>query len=120
MYCICCKKDKVKPYEPTGLTQDRHDNEENLLWGEEMRNGKNLTIDNQMVANGIIQIITAGFGSVHDGDQFIIAICDECIKENLEDGTLLLFKSSHYFEADEHVEKSKKIWRRRRNLDKLV
>lgn len=120
MYCICCKKDKIKPYEPTGLTQDRHVDEERLLWGEEIRNGRNLTIDNQMVANGIIQIINAGFGSIHDTDQFIISICDECITENLEDGTLLLFKSGHYTDGDKLIEKSKKIWRRRRNLDKLI
>ena len=120
MYCICCKKDKVKPYEPTGLTQNRHDNEENLLWKDEVRNGRRSTIDNEMVANGIIQIITAGFGSIHDGDQFIIAICDECIKDNEEDGTLLLFKSGDYLDGDKHIEKNKKICRRRRNLDNLI
>jgi hypothetical protein len=46
-----------------------------------------------MVNDGIIQTIDGGFGSIHDTDTFIIAICDDCITENLEDGTLLLFRS---------------------------
>ena len=72
-----------------------------------------------MVYDGIIQTIDAGFGSIHDTDVFIIAICDECIKENLEDGTLLLFRSGD-LNPEKHVEKSKKIYRRRKNLDGLI
>jgi hypothetical protein len=74
-----------------------------------------------MVSDGIIQIIDAGYGSKCDGDQFIIAICDDCIKENLEDGTLLYFGNymSSYF-TKVNIEKSKKTYRRRKNLDKLV
>jgi len=48
------------------------------------------------------------------------AICDECITENLEDGTLLLFKSGDYIDGDKHIENSKKAWRRRTRLDGLV
>ena len=76
-----------------------------------------------MVDNGIIHIIDAGYGSKHDGDQFIIAICDDCIKENKEDGTLLYYDNyMHSGEGfvEEEKENSKKIYRRRKNLDGLV
>ena len=76
-----------------------------------------------MISDGIIQIISAGYGSIHDTDQFIIAICDECIKKNLEDGTIL-YSGNYMNPNDEFVEKeiikSKKIYRRRKNLDGLV
>ena len=49
-----------------------------------------------------------------------VHICDECITENLEDGTLLLFRSGDYIDGDKHIEKSKKAYRRRKNLDGLV
>jgi hypothetical protein len=94
--------------------------EEDLLWREELRNGRTLTVDNEMVNGGIVQLIYAGFGSAHDTDSFIIAICDNCIAENLEDATLLLFKSGHYINPEKHVNDSKKKYRRRKNLDGLV
>ena len=121
MYCICCKQNKPTPYDPLMDGQiGTYKTEEELLWREEIRNGRTLTIDNEMVNGGIIQIIHAGFGSMHDTDSFIIAICDSCIVENLNDGTLLLYKSGHYINPEKYVEDSKKTYRRRKNLDDLV
>jgi hypothetical protein len=126
MYCICCKKDRVIPFDGSyKLRKDSHHleiTEEDLLWkNEETKDGRFKTVNSEMVSDGIIQIIDAGYGSKSDGDQFIIAICDDCIKENLEDGTLLYFGNymSSYF-TKVNIEKSKKTYRRRKNLDKLV
>lgn len=121
MYCICCKQNKPTPYDPIMDGEiGPIKTEEELLWREEIRNGRTLTIDNEMINGGIIQIIHAGFGSMHDTDSFIIAICDSCIVENLNDGTLLLYKSGHYINPDKYVEDSKKAYRRRSRLDGLV
>jgi hypothetical protein len=67
-------------------------------------------------------MIDAGYGSTHDGDQFVIAICDECIKENVQDGTLLYWGNYMGFSdiSEDDVQKSKMIYRRRKNIDKLV
>ena len=111
MFCICCKKNNVKPSNYSGTTQS----EEERLWQNE-----GSTIDNEMINDGIIQIIEAGYGSIHDGDQFIIAICDQCIKDNLEDATLLYFGNYMIRELNGEVEKSKKLFRRRNNLDDLT
>ena len=121
MYCICCKKNNITPYDPLMDGQlGSHKSEEELLWRDEVRGGRNLTVDNEMINGGIIQIIHAGFGSRHDTDSFIIGICDSCIVENLNDATLLLYKSGHYINPDKYVEDSKKKYRRRKNLDDLV
>jgi len=117
MYCICCKQDKVTP-DSKYLNGDK--SEEELLWEKtekEMSDGTKhfRTINNQMVNGGIIHIIDAGYGSTHDGDRIIIAICDECLNQNLEDATLLYF--GNYIDE---VEKSKKKYRRRKNLDNLT
>lgn len=124
MYCICCKKDKVKPN-----SRPYEDNleEEDLLWKKETitidGTSKPSTINNLMVDDGIIHIIDAGYGSNHDGDRIILAICDDCIRENLEDATLLYF-DNYMFNGDkfinQSVEDSKRNYRRRKNLDKLV
>jgi hypothetical protein len=122
MYCICCKKDKVKP-------NSRYEDleEEYLLWKKETitvdGSSKPSTINNAMIDDGIIHIIDAGFGSKHDGDRIILAICDDCIRENLEDATLLYFDNYMFYDnkfLNENIEESKRKYRRRKNLDKLV
>jgi hypothetical protein len=122
MYCICCKKNNVVPEEWRNGTSN---SEEDVLYFKKERksDGSTLNINNEMVDNGIIQIIDAGYGSIHDGDQFIIAICDDCINQNKEDGTLLYYGNYMYYDekfVEEEKEKSKKIYRRRNNLDGLV
>jgi len=117
MYCICCKKNNVNPIIQTSV------NEEDLLWKKEKRGDDTLTINNEMIDNGVIHIIDAGYGSNHDGAQLIIAICDECIGKNLDDGTILfhndyVFTDKTYIE--ENIDKSKQIYRRRKNLDNLT
>jgi restriction endonuclease S subunit len=129
MYCICCKKNNVIPNTPpisskiaTEDSPPQH--EEDILWKDSKRpDGSLVNVNNEMIDNGIIHIIDAGYGSTHDGDQFIIAICDDCIKENLQDATLLYWGNYMYgnegFVRDE-IENSKQKYRRRNSLDKLI
>lgn len=37
---------------------------------------------------GIVERISAGYGSQLDGEMYILAICDNCIKEKKENGLL--------------------------------
>ena len=127
MYCICCKKNNVLPMD-IAFPKNRIDNnksEEDFLWKNEKDEKSEQTyfktIESEMVNNGTIEILNAGYGSRHDGDRILLAICDDCIKENLADGTLLYF--SNYMTkigVSEQVEKSKKIYKRRTRLDGLV
>ena len=129
MYCICCKKNNVVPeihsYTKKSMigAEDKL-TEEDILWKNSKRpDGSLSNVNNEMIDNGIIHIIDAGYGSVHDGDQLVIAICDDCIKENLEDATLLYYGNYMYTREsfiEEEREKSKQKYRRRKNLDKLV
>jgi hypothetical protein len=127
MYCICCKNNNVTPYNP--VNNKNNQSEEDLIWRKETgKEGNTINVNNGMVNNGIIQIIDAGYGSIHDGDQFVIAICDDCIKKNLEDATLLYYDNymygNHYPPhvgfIEEEREKSKQLYRRRKNLDNLT
>jgi hypothetical protein len=131
MYCICCKKNNVIPdTTPFSYTKEsmrglkEKVEEEDILWKKSKRpDGSLSNVNNEMIDNGIIHIIDAGYGSVHDGDQFVIAICDDCIKENLQDATLLYY--GNYMHAregfiEEEREKSKQKYRRRKNLDDIV
>ncbi len=72
--------------------------------------------------DGVVSNISAGFGSSLDGDQFVIAVCDNCLLNKVEDGTIAL--TGNYMSHDdvmiERLEKYKKIWRRSNNLDTLL
>ena len=130
MYCICCKKNNVVPMEGlrgrgvVDAITDEKLTEEDMLWHKEKsKDGIYRNINNEMVDGGIIHIIEAGYGSKHDGDQIILAICDDCIKENLQDGTVLYFDNympGYRDLIEKDIENSKKIYRRRKNLDGLV
>jgi hypothetical protein len=126
MYCICCKRNNVKPMEVAfPKNKENLRSEEEILWKNEKDEKSEQTyyrtIENEMVNNGTIDILNAGYGSRHDGDRILLAICDDCIKENLADGTLLYF--SNYMTkigVEGEVEKSKKLYQRRTRLDGLV
>ena len=111
MYCICCKKNNVIPFDSRQsqkIPADKLETEEDILWKKEKRKDGSLSnVNNEMIDNGIIQIIDAGYGSKHDGDQIILAICDDCIKQNLEDATLLYYDNYMGYDINEEVEKSK-------------
>ncbi len=129
MYCICCKKNNVvpdvRPFSSKISTEDSPPQfEEDILWKNSKRlDGSLVNVNNEMIDNGIIHIIDAGYGSNYDGDQFIIAICDDCIKENSQDSTLLYY-GNYMYDLEgfvkEEVEKSKQKYRRRKNLDDIV
>ena len=129
MYCICCKKNNVIPeihsYTKKSIigAEDKL-TEEDILWKDSKRpDGSLVNVNNEMIDNGIIHIIDAGYGSTHDGDQFVIAICDDCIKENLADATLPYYGNYMYGNEGfvyEEIEKSKQKYRRRNSLDKLI
>ena len=132
MYCICCKENKIKPLPHNDVKVS----EEEYLWSVVKNKkitgepGSTETTNNRMWNGGIVHIIEAGYGSGHDGDQYIIAICDDCITKESEDGTLLYFgdyligtsgtNKVYKTYDDEMIEKSKKTFRRRNNLDKLI
>lgn len=114
MYCICCKKYTVSPDQSL---KNNISLEEDLLWE------KDKNINKSMVQGGIIHIIEAGYGSKHDGDRILLAICDDCINENLEDATLLYFDNYMFNDKEfinKEIDKSKKSYRRRKNLDDLT
>ena len=129
MYCICCKKNNVIPNTPSisskiSTEDSPPQHEEDILWKDSKRpDGSLVNVNNEMIDNGIIHIIDAGYGSTHDGDQFIIAICDDCIKENLGDATLLYWGNYMGGYGDmikDEVEQSKQKYRRRKNLDDII
>ena len=122
MYCICCKKNNLIPFDSRQsqkIPADKLETEEDILWKKDKRNNL-ANVNNEMINNGIIQIIDAGYGSKHDGDQIILAICDDCIKQNLEDATLLYYDNYMGYDINEKVEKSKQKYRQRKKLDDLV
>lgn len=66
--CICCDKPITK-----------HDIETNI---HPLKQERGLWND------GVVGVISAGYGSSHDMDRFYFAICDDCITLKLSNGNL--------------------------------
>jgi len=49
--------------------------------------------EKSMWSGGIVDKIAAGYGSILDGNMYIIAICDTCIKKNKD---ILEFVGSYF------------------------
>lgn len=65
--CICCGKEVKR------LEEDlKQNNPLGDMWN-----------------SGLIGGISAGYGSIHDGDVFFICICDNCITKKVKDGSLI-------------------------------
>jgi hypothetical protein len=105
MKCICCEK-KIEL-----LHKQEQESEEDLIFSKKA--------ENSMWNGAIVGTIDAGYGSIFDGDQFVIGICDECIKTKSSQ-TTLVYVGNYMFLDDEEIEKSKKLWRRNNNLDELL
>jgi hypothetical protein len=126
MYCICCKQNKIKANNVANREEDKDMSEEDALWRvDRVENPKGdkivtKTCDNRLWDDGIVEIIHAGYGSKHDGDSIIVAICDDCVSTELENGNILYHSSYMGGYVDDLIENSKKKYRRNSKLDDLV
>jgi hypothetical protein len=114
MYCISCKKDRVRIVDLT-YHGDNPDNEENLIWNQR-------GVEKFNKFDGHCVVISPGYGSSHDGDRFVLTICDDCIVDMEMEGILLYYERGFFgngldWGESERVENSKKLYRRKRNLD---
>ena len=48
---------------------------------------------NALFEDGLVDTISAGYGSRHDGDVYVIAICDACVTKKKEDGSLIYLRN---------------------------
>jgi hypothetical protein len=104
MYCIRCDS-VVRPL--------FHDNEIELFDVETTKSDI-LTIE------GVIEDIRVGYGSKFDGHKILICICDKCIELTINNGTTLVLDEMFSLKSQKNsIEKSKKVFSRRRKLDDL-
>jgi len=122
MRCICCNK-LVKPYTPANPLS----HEDSVFKIEERRyklEGQHITetikAENRMWLHGAVANVSTGYGSSLDGDQFVIAVCDNCLLDKVEDGTIAYTGNCLGGDHINKLEKYKKIWRRYNNLDDLL
>lgn len=71
--CICCRYNIELLYPDTPPRDEKDPT--NAMWN-----------------NGVVDELATGYGSIHDGSIFAIAICDSCIFKKLEEGSLVHLK----------------------------
>lgn len=87
MMCVCCGK-KL----PVLYPELPEISEESMVFDEEHRKTRRgciiINANNRCWNNGIVGIISAGFGSNKDGCEFVIALCDVCLDVKLNNGVV--------------------------------
>lgn len=124
MMCICCDK-KITLLYPEHLDEKT---EEEVVFNKSKRpvgrRDEEIEIDasSQMWNNGVVQKISAGYGSCHDGDEFIIAICDECIMKKKATGNIAYIDNymGYLSKEDEDYVNSRTAWRRYNNINDFL
>lgn len=114
MKCICCNK-SINPLH-TDLSH-----EEAVFKTEKGKNSQ-IKAENRMWSDGVVGNISAGFGSVLDGGMFVIAVCDDCIREKVESG-VIAYTGNYMFgtpSVSEEIDRCRKIWRRSNNIEDLL
>jgi hypothetical protein len=93
MLCICCDK-KISLLYPEDLSDGKL--EEDVVFNTKEKIQIDGDYDQEITVNagskmwndGLVHKVSAGYGSSHDGDEFIIAICDDCIIKKKATGNL--------------------------------
>lgn len=122
--CICCDK-KITLLHPEHLDGKT---EEDVVFNKSKRpvgrRDEEIEIDagSQMWNDGVVHKISAGYGSCHDGDEFIIAICDECIIKKKATGNIAYIDNymGYLSKEDEDYVNSRTAWRRYNNINDFL
>ena len=71
--------------------------------------------------DGVVNLISAGYGSRFDGDEFIIAICDDCLEKKLMTGNLAFINNymTRNFK-DETYNNYRTAWRRYNKIGDIL
>lgn len=97
-FCICCGT----PTTSIGMGMDE------LIINRDER------LESAMYKDAIVDSVSAGYGSSHDGDVYYIAICDKCTAKALDDGRLA-YKTNYMGmpPLKEHIDRWDKGYKKR-------
>lgn len=98
MYCLCCEKKMF----------DLDEKDWNV---------------NSIEVNCLVEKVEVGYGSKYDGDILRICICDNCLEEKIQKGTILYLGNYMGFSpdyAEENIKESKKVYNRRIKIDGII
>lgn len=124
--CVCCDK-KISLLYP----ELENKTEEDIVFNKEtrqVRSRKSFDVEikinagSQMWNDGVVDLISAGYGSRFDGDEFIIAICDDCLEKKMMTGNIAYIDNymGYNIKDDEKYKKSRIAWRRYNRIDDIL
>lgn len=58
-------------------------------------------IDEELLDDAVAGHMTGGYGSVHDGDNLLVAVCDLCVQEKIASGHII-YNGNYMFPDDEN------------------
>ena len=129
MMCICCDK-RITLLDWKGKEEKEKD-EEKIVFEKRKRQvydketsefDKEVILDasSEMWNSGVVGKIEAGYGSRHDMDQFMIAICDDCLEKKKLQGVVAYIGGYQMMPGDTEYDKNRIAWRRYNRIDDFL
>ena len=122
--CICCDKKISLLYPESSKT------EEDIVFNKETRQVRSRkSFDEEIKINagshswddGVVDLISVNYGSRFDGDEFVIAICDDCLEKKMMTGNIAYIDNYlGYIKDTEKYKKSRIAWRRYNRIDDIL
>lgn len=121
MRCIKCANNNIY------LLGDSSGSIEDVVFTSEYEyipdlNGNKIKVDrvqSQMWGGGTVTVVSVGYGSIYDGDVYVIGICDNCLKSGQENGSVI-YKTNYMYRDEEREQLSRIKFRRDNNLDNII
>lgn len=110
--CICCGS-KIELYDAIG---NPHFDMNKFM--DQYQPYDRYRPESQIWKNGIIELLSAGYGSNNDGNMYYIGICDECVDINTINGRLRY--SGCYLGSDVYSKEELSKFEERRNRENNI
>jgi len=121
--CICCDaKIELLNFNNENLVEEEEVFRKEVKVNPTTKSNYIAHAGQNMWQNGLVDMVSAGYGSTLDGNQYIIAVCDECLRKKTMTGHIAYI--GDYVTAidakDEYYRNARTAWRRYNNIDNLL
>lgn len=77
--------------------------------------------ENSCWNSGVVDKISSGYGSIHDGSVFLICVCDKCLTQKRDNGTIIfLYDYMNELYSQDQRDEYNKILHRKMKLKRII
>lgn len=124
MMCICCdSKVELLKVNKEELNEEEEVFRKEIKINPTTKSNYIVHAGQNMWGDGVVDMVSAGYGSTLDGNQYIIAVCDNCLRKKTMTGHIAYigdYMTTLDVTEEEYYKNARTAWRRYNNIDNLL